>query len=133
MLRHMKNSALLTLPAVCLIALMAGCHRHAAKPVVVNHINFTMTPNAAAKTIALKCDGSSSGKCGFAFDGGTPGDLLLDIGGTATITGVAPGGQYCYGLQALNIASCHKRPIPDGVTTVDRDLQPPPAAAPASN
>jgi hypothetical protein len=131
----MKKSILFNLPVVCVIALLAGCHRHAAKPVVVKHINFTMTPNAAAKTVTVECVGSSSGKCGFAFDGSTPGDVLLDVGGKATMTGIAPGGQYCYGLQALNIASCHKRPIPDGVTTVDRDLQPPPAAAaaPASN
>jgi hypothetical protein len=132
MLRHMKNSALLTLPAVCLIALLAGCHQKPAKTAAVRSINFVLTPDAAAKTVTVECVGSSSGKCGFAFEG-TPSDVLLDIGGHATVTGVAAGGQYCYGLQALNIASCHKRPLPTEKTTVNRDLQAAPAAAPASN
>jgi hypothetical protein len=135
MLRHMKNSALLTLPAVCLIALVAGCHQKPAKTAAVRSINFVLTPDAAAKTVTVECVGSSSGKCGFAFEGSSPSDVLLDAGGHATVTGVAPGGQYCYGLQALNIASCHKRPLPTEKTTVNRELQANPAATPtpASN
>jgi len=129
----MKKSLLLNLPVVCLIALLAGCHQKpAAKPATAKYVDFVLTPDAAAKTVALQCTGSSSGKCSFAFAGGTPGDVMLDIGGTATITGVAPGGQYCYGLSKLDITTCHTRPIPDQKTTVNREQQPT-TPAPASN
>ncbi len=129
----MKKSLFLSLPAVCLVALLSGCHQKAAPaPLAAKFVDFVITPNAAAKTLTVECTNSSSGKCSFAFEGGTPGDVLLDAGGNASITGVAPGGKYCYGLSKLDIATCHTHPIPDQKTTVNRE-RPAGTAAPASN
>src|SRR3954471_18562067 len=118
----MKTSLLASLASVCLLACVAGCTHHKGKC-----LEFTISPNASAKTVAVQCTGSSSGKCGFAFAGAHPSDLLIDVGANATVTDIAPGAMYCSGTVKPVIDKCTQSAVPDHEATVKKQQTNPPA------
>ena len=120
---------LIALVAVSLLFCLAGCHKK--KP--VKYLNYTLTPNVAARTLTVQCDGSSSGKCAFIFIKANPSDVMLDVGGTINVTEVGPGSMYCSGTITPFLDSCKQTPVPDHQDVVKKTQAPKGAAAPAAN
>ncbi len=116
----MRKLLFATAALVCL----SGCHSKQSP----KFLEFTLEPNASAKSVTVQCVGSSSGKCGFVFTTGTPNTALLETGGSVTIAGVEPGSMYCSGSRQPSIDNCRKVALPDKKATVRKE-----ASAPASS
>lgn len=125
MLTLMRYSVFATVSAACLLALVTGCHHRPTK-----YLDFTITPDAAAKTVAIVCNGSSSGKCELAFAVPDPIYVSIAVGANLTVKNIEPGTMYCSGTLKPNLEKCQHTPVPDHQATVKKQSN---APAPASN